>query len=393
MKKLISLSLCLMTAPFVDAQQIEFNHGTWAEVKAKAKAEKKLIFVDAYTTWCGPCKAMAKNTFTKTSIANYYNSNFINAKIDMEKGEGIEIAKQYNVNCYPNLLYIDADGNLVHRGAGYLDTTEFLAMAKTAQSTDKNFATLQKQYTSGNASPAFVGEYFKTLAASCLSASDEATVYLKKVKETDLILPENWRILYDYIEDIKVSPFIYLVENRSAFAAKYTADSVDDKIFNCYLTVGIGMARDKKTGHEAIEAFKTEAKKSGVQRADELGHMVDLSFSKVRGNWNNYFAAAKVLVEKYKNKDANFINSVSWTIFEKSKDKTQLAEAELWSKRCVQMMPAPAFLDTYACLLYKNGKKSDAIITEKKAIELGLAEKQDVKEMEETLKKFEENKP
>jgi hypothetical protein len=139
--------------------------------------------------------------------------------------------------------------------------------------------------------------------------------------------------------------------------------------------------------------LKTEAKKSGVQRADELGHMVDLSFSKVRGNWNNYFAAAKVLVEKYKNKDANFINSVSWTIFEKSQDKTQLAEAELWSKRCVQMMPAPAFLDTYACLLYKNGKKSDAIITEKKAIELGLAEKQDVKEMEETLKKFEENKP
>jgi uncharacterized protein YyaL (SSP411 family) len=59
----------------------------------KAKKENKLIFVDAYASWCGPCKLMVKNIFPLKTVGDYYNSHFINAKIDMEKGEGIELAK------------------------------------------------------------------------------------------------------------------------------------------------------------------------------------------------------------------------------------------------------------------------------------------------------------
>lgn len=389
MKKSFFLSLCLVSVSLLNAQEISFNHGTWAEIKAKAKAENKLIFVDAYTTWCGPCKAMAKNTFTKTTIASYYNSNFINAKIDMEKGEGIELAKQYNVNCYPNLLYIDGDGNIVHRGAGYLDTTDFLALAKTAQSSDKNFAYLKKQYESGKAGKSFIADYLRTLANSCLSANDEAKKYLATVKEEALIQAENWRIIYDYIEDINAPAFTYLVKNRAAFAAKYTADSVNGKIFNTYLGEGLAKVREKKGNPEVVAAFKAELKKTAFERGDEIGLMLDLSYAKARNDWDLYYKAAKPLVEKYNQKDAGFINNVTWTLFEKSKDKNHLMDAEKWAKHMVEVAPEAAFLDTYANILYKNGKKSEAIATEKKAVEKAIADKQDPKEMEDTLKKFE----
>ena len=99
--------LCLLTTTAISqTKTLAFEHGTFQEIKAKALKENKLIFIDAYTVWCGPCKQMAINVFTDDAVANYYNANLINAKIDMEKGEGIEIAKLYEVNCYPNLLFI-----------------------------------------------------------------------------------------------------------------------------------------------------------------------------------------------------------------------------------------------------------------------------------------------
>lgn len=92
-------AILLFSAFFAFAQnrEIHFEHTAWKEILAKAKKENKLIMVDAFTTWCGPCKWMAKNTFTNDTVADFYNSKFVNAKIDMEKGEGLDIAKQYEV--------------------------------------------------------------------------------------------------------------------------------------------------------------------------------------------------------------------------------------------------------------------------------------------------------
>lgn len=117
-KTIISLAITFVcTACFSSKTfgQIKFEHGTWAEIKAKAKAENKIIFMDAFTTWCGPCKWMVKNVFTNDTVANYYNSTFVNAKIDMEAGEGKELAIQYSIQSYPSLLYIDSNGEIVHR--------------------------------------------------------------------------------------------------------------------------------------------------------------------------------------------------------------------------------------------------------------------------------------
>ena len=91
-----------------------------------AKKEKKMIFVDCYTSWCGPCKMLAKNIFTQDSVADFYNANFICFQIDMEKGEGPELARKYGVAAFPTLLYVDKDGMLKHCVVGYLQTHELI---------------------------------------------------------------------------------------------------------------------------------------------------------------------------------------------------------------------------------------------------------------------------
>src|SRR5476649_1062437 len=101
MKYIIALCIIAITSMgFAQDKCIQFDHSTWAELLAKAKQQNKMIFVDAYTTWCGPCKWMAKNVFTNDTVAEFYDKTFICAKIDMEKGEGPELAKKYEVRAY-----------------------------------------------------------------------------------------------------------------------------------------------------------------------------------------------------------------------------------------------------------------------------------------------------
>ena len=90
MKKLFLLTLLMAGVMMgVEAQNrsIGFEQTReWKKVIKKAKKEKKLIFVDCYTSWCGPCKMLAKDVFTRDEVADYFNANFVCAKV--RYGEG-----------------------------------------------------------------------------------------------------------------------------------------------------------------------------------------------------------------------------------------------------------------------------------------------------------------
>ena len=109
---------------------IQFTPGTWSEILKKAKAEKKIIFFDAYTTWCGPCKLLQKNVFTRTDVADVFNKNFINVKFDMESGEGPKLAQKYPLEGYPTLFFIDGNGKVVKQVIGYQNPETLIKIGK-----------------------------------------------------------------------------------------------------------------------------------------------------------------------------------------------------------------------------------------------------------------------
>lgn len=112
---------------------IDFFHGTWTEALAKAKKENKLIFLDAYASWCGPCKAMAKNTFTKEEVGAFFNKNFINVKMDMEKSaDGPRLSKKFGLRAYPSLYFINGNEEVKHNGLGYMKPNQLIELGKAA---------------------------------------------------------------------------------------------------------------------------------------------------------------------------------------------------------------------------------------------------------------------
>jgi thioredoxin 1 len=98
---------------------ILFVESSWAAIMKKAKAEKKIIFLDAYASWCGPCKLLQKNVFTRSDVGEVFNKNFINVKVDMEKGEGPQLMRLFPLEVYPTLFFIDPNGKIIKKIPGY----------------------------------------------------------------------------------------------------------------------------------------------------------------------------------------------------------------------------------------------------------------------------------
>tara|TARA_R110002124_G_scaffold274064_2_gene443800 strand:+ start:1091 stop:1540 length:450 start_codon:yes stop_codon:yes gene_type:complete len=109
---------------------IQFKHENWSSILSQAKDENKLVFVDVYATWCGPCKKLKKYTFSDDEVGQYFNANFVNIALDAEKGEGINIANRYEVNAYPTVLILNSDGELIAKKTGYQNSADLMSFGK-----------------------------------------------------------------------------------------------------------------------------------------------------------------------------------------------------------------------------------------------------------------------
>ncbi|MCA0362640.1 MAG: thioredoxin [Bacteroidetes bacterium] len=140
MKKIVLLIFILFSIG-ANAQTtgIAFEKGNWYSILQKAKAEKKLIFLDAYTSWCGPCKRMQAYVFPDKKLGDYFNANFVNAKIDMEQGEGPAIGMKYPVKGYPTLFFIDPNtGKIVKENLGGLTVDQLYKLGEDLQKSKKS---------------------------------------------------------------------------------------------------------------------------------------------------------------------------------------------------------------------------------------------------------------
>jgi len=382
------IPICLFGQTSEREKGIHFEHGTFTEVLAKAKKENKIIFVDAFTTWCGPCKWMAKNTFPNDTIAEFYNKNFINAKIDMEKGEGIDIAKKYQVMCYPTLLYIDGNGQLLHRQSGGLGVKEFMQLGTDAMNPVKQFASCKKKYNSGNSTPDEIGEYLLMRGRTCLPVKDEMAKYFSTQKDADLTSQRNWTILSECRTDIRTDSreFNYLVNHRAEFEKLYTPEKVSEIIKNSYSFALYNYSKEKNT--EGYNKLREEIVKKSFPFSDEMVLNADMSLYENSKDWTNYAKTAVAYIDKYAKENHNMLNNVAWSFYENISDKAMLVKAEEWAKHSIELSPGYFNYDTYTALLYKLGKKSEAQAAAEKAIELAKQNGDDCTATSEMLEKI-----
>lgn len=231
---LLSLVLFFLSISGLNAQSrcIRFWDDDWTMLLKKAEKSGKLIFVDCYTSWCGPCKTLAKDIFTLDSVADFFNQHFLCVQFDMEKGKGGELKKPFEIRAYPTLLFINGKNQIIHRivgcdGPGYL-----MGEARKALDPQLNFRVMQKRYAAGERGAAFILEYLKYLDHAYLEreANAVALEYLQAFKEEELITSGNWKIIEQYITDPLAMPLQVVMKHRKAFFDLVSENEVVNKL-------------------------------------------------------------------------------------------------------------------------------------------------------------------
>jgi len=370
-------------------REIEYRDLTFSEALTAADEENKPIFMDCYTTWCGPCKWMAANIFTNNEVADFYNKNFVCVKFDMEKGEGIELAKEFKIRAYPTLLFVDANRELVMKQIGApRDPETYINLGENARSEDYNLIALVKNVNDNLSDASYMAKYFEVMASADMVDPEITDLYFSETPKDEWLKEENVEILTHIEHDIEGEMFQDILARSEEYIAvnPNMEQVIGYSIGNALLSTAYSREENAEKDYLSLLAkVKTwEFPKKGetlfsvesrVLRGKSPELYIGYCVENVKSNlWDN----------------ANQLNSVAWYFFENTENPSHVKAAERWAARAVKLDPSHHILDTYANLLFVNGKHEKALEVETQALEKARAMDADTKPYEELIAKIKE---
>ncbi|SDL66208.1 Thioredoxin-like [Pedobacter sp. ok626] len=232
---LIVIIFYLFQLAVAEAQGIRFFEGSWNQALAKAKAEKKLVFLDCYTVWCAPCLEMAKETFSREDVGDFFNQHFVVVKIDMQKGEGPALKVRYAVNGYPTLMFINADGYAVSKRFGKQEAGPLLEWAKGVHSGEVEVS-LEQAFNSGERSVDLIEKYFKMMITDMQFAKLDSVINLVVGEKGDSILFR--KPFFDVLTFLSIDSRAvqFFTANHKSYADRYGVDLTYKKMSDIYIS-------------------------------------------------------------------------------------------------------------------------------------------------------------
>jgi thiol-disulfide isomerase/thioredoxin len=356
----------VFSAIIAAAQGIEFFHGPWAEALEKAKTEDKIIFVDAYASWCGPCKRMSSQVFPDPKSGEFYNANFVCLKIDMEKPENAEFAGKYPVGSYPTLMFIDAEGKIVLKDVGFREVDPFIEIGKKALGKVTKSVDYEKGYADGNRDPKFLYNYVHALNRTGQPSLKVTNEYLNT--QTDLTSEFNLRFILEGAVESDSRVFDLLVKYQDKIVALAGKDAVASRIETaCKNTVKKAIQFKSPT---LLAEAKAKMKAATPSRAKSFNFESDLSYYAATSDAKNYLKTAKAFQKsEIQNNSAKLEDLVITLLRAFPDDPKVLDQAGKWAEKAAETGGLPEYFLTWAEILKKQGNKEKARATAQKGME------------------------
>lgn len=232
MKRVFALATALLLGSMVFAQGVDFQNLTYKEALEKAKAENKLVFMDCYTSWCGPCKIMMNKVFPQKEAGDYFNPLFVCVKFDMEKGEGIELAKEFGIHAYPTFVILNSDGVVLQKLVGGGEVNDFIERVKKALEDTQVIDEMEAKYNKGYRDKAFLAQYVNLLLNVSASRAEEAALELFQELSDEEKFSEKYWFLFsnDQLAPLGSELTHFLLENRDKFVESVGSENIDQYI-------------------------------------------------------------------------------------------------------------------------------------------------------------------
>ncbi|TKC03174.1 thioredoxin family protein [Pedobacter cryotolerans] len=299
MKK-VACIIILFFIGFTANAEINFlDNPVWSTVLAKAKKENKIIFLDAYATWCGPCKQMDSEVYTDKASADYYNANFINVKYDMEKGEGPMLAAKYAVTAYPYLLFINADGALLHKGIGYKPVSDFVKLGQTAKEATSQYYTLKKDALSLNSA-----QFLKFAAMAADFEDEEADQIISDylAKQTNILANDDLiELVMVHVSGLQnLRDVRYFKANKELIlkSGKFTAADFEERLVNLTMAYALSEeVQDPEADQIDYDKMNVVLKEFIPEKAFFITHYFKAQFALDNTKTEEALAEFNVLIE------------------------------------------------------------------------------------------------
>jgi thioredoxin-related protein len=370
---------------------VQFDHqSSWSAIQARAKAEHKYIFMDCFTTWCGPCRFMSTTIFPQEEAGNYFNDKFISVKVQLDTtakddahtrswyADAHNLMAQYDVRAFPTYLIFTPDGQVLHRVVGSVGDPEMLIhVISQAFDTSIAFYPQLAQYQAGRHDTAFLSK----LAFQCVSVYDlrdgrgvfDTWLATQTHPYTDA---GGLRLLDSYTSSPNDKTFSVFTDHAhevdSIMGQGYAQNRIVNLLLSAYYEPAVKAAHGREPDWKAME--KTISEKYPAYAA-EVTAKTKVEHYQSLNDWPHFQTAIIAYMQQYgAHVTPQSLNDYACTVFQNCRDMTCVADALDWSKRSFDDKPIPGYMDTYANILYKMGKKDDAITWEQKAADLSAGD-------------------
>lgn len=401
---LLSLSFCLRAQESEQSKGIIFlDNQPWNQVLKKASEQNKLIFMDCYTVWCGPCKGLSKDIFPQKKMGDFFNPRFINVKYDMEKGDGKMLYEKYKkyIIGFPTLLLINKDGEVVHQMAGYHEADDLIAGMKAGMEGRSLFA-MQKKYENGDRSFETIRDYVNVLEGAFQRDKIKEIIedYLKTLPNDELLDREVWSLVGDYVRDPYSRSYRFVLNNLDKYQYRLKVDR-----YALERQLGDGMSKAVKDIVEVTLKTKNADTLEMMRRnADTLQMMLSLNTVKnfpnlscklaindarLRGEVMEVYRKLKFADEIHLlNYEGSFRKAVYTFIVDNTKDKklltsclNDLIQLQQEEDKGRSMLLNQNYYDVIMALYGKLGKKKEAEQAKEKYDTIEKAQKAEIERM------------
>ena len=368
---------------------IKFGKQSFAQTLEQAKKENKLIFLDAFASWCGPCKLLDKNVFPKKEVGDYFNANFLNLHIDMEKGEGIEIAKKYSIYSYPTLLFINGDGKVVYKAAGYMSPQELISIAKEAVNPENTLENKIAKFEAGEKDPEFLMGLIKNTYATDFSLAQKVATRYFQTRTHATYSKEEAGMLLFFTKTIDDDLYKIFTAKKAELSTQIPESYLVEYDKQLKLNTVLQKSFDANTQSINESTFLAEGTKIyGEKEAKQLLNKINMDLFFTQKKYDDYAKSALSYYQNPKDFATDELNNVAWNFYLYVTDKTLLTQVTQLCLEGIKKEENSQNTDTLANVYYKLGDNKNAKLWAKKSIEIAKAKGDEYASTEELLKKI-----
>jgi thiol-disulfide isomerase/thioredoxin len=401
MKWILHLSFIIPSLVLAQEKGITFDHySSWQEVLEKAQREHKLVFVDCYASWCGPCKWMDQNIYNDSLVGKTVNERFVAVKLQMDTigSDQPDVKKMYSVahrfgveyhlGIYPSFLFFSPNGKPLHKAIGGKRREDFLALIEMAQDASLQYYTLMEAYRNGQLSATrlpYLSRLLKEVGEDNLAECCARDYLFNHVAKDHL--PGIWNhddlaFTQEYASAVHFGdPLfkVYYSERKSIdsiLGGSGKSDGlINQIIYNDELLPLINSAFKVSADPNWRQISKRIAVRYGIKYVAGNVLRGRIDYYKKQGKWAKY---SKYFVKQVESSgirgwipclvNSYILNNYAYDIFQHSFNKYDLKSALMWVELSLAMNPDdPESLDTKANILYKLGRKAEGIAIERRS--------------------------